>query len=123
MALANALIHCPDHLWETDLWPDEASTGTAPDGRTHGSAPWLLAHHALLVLEYDLSGGYEPWEPPPPFDESTWAAFPNRVFTKPSCSAGSTCSDARARPWIGSPLRWRLARCPTGSVTQARRLS
>ena len=47
----------------------------------HGSAPWFLAYHALLTLDYDLTAEFEPWEPPQPFDENTYA-FPNRMFTK-----------------------------------------
>src|SRR3954468_19184483 len=77
-----ALTDCPDGLWQTDLWPDEAPTGPRPHGGLQGSAPWFLAHHALTCLDYDLSGGFEPWEPPPPFDERQWA-WPTRVFTKP----------------------------------------
>ena len=48
----------------------------------HSSAPWFLAYHALLTLDYDLTAEFEPWEPPRPFDENTYA-FPNRMFTKP----------------------------------------
>ena len=77
-----ALTDCPDDLWQTDLWPDEAPTGPAEYGGLHGSAPWFLAYHALTCLDYDLSGDFEPWEPPQPFDENTWS-FPNRMFTKP----------------------------------------
>ena len=76
-----ALMDCPDELWETDLWPDEATTGPTPHGGLHGSAPWFLAYHALSTLDYDLSAEFEPWEPPQPFDENTYS-FPNRVFTK-----------------------------------------
>ena len=61
--------------------PDEAPTGPTPHGGLHGSAPWFLAYHALLTLDYDLSAEFEPWEPPQPFDENTYA-FPNRMFTK-----------------------------------------
>jgi hypothetical protein len=77
-----ALLDCPDDLWQKDLWPDEAPTGTEPLGGLHGSAPWFLAYHALNCLDYDLSGGFEPWAPPPPFDDHTYT-LPNRVFTKP----------------------------------------
>jgi hypothetical protein len=77
-----ALADCPDELWERDLWPDEAPTGPGPHGGLHGSAPWFLAYHALLCLDYDLTGEFAPWEPPRPFDENTYA-FPNRVFTRP----------------------------------------
>lgn len=76
-----ALTDCPADLWETDLWPDEAPTGPTSQGGLHGSAPWFLGYHTLLTLDYDLSAEFEPWEPPRPFDENTFA-FPNRVFTK-----------------------------------------
>lgn len=76
-----ALADCTDSLWRTDLWPDEAPTGPTPHGGLHGSAPWFLGYHALSCLDYDLTGGLEPWTPPQPFDENTYA-FPNRVFTR-----------------------------------------
>jgi hypothetical protein len=79
--METALTDCPVDLWETDLWPDEAPTGPTPHGGLHGSAPWFLAYHALLTLDYDLGGEFEPWEPPQPFDQNTYA-FPNRMFTK-----------------------------------------
>lgn len=77
-----SLADCPDGLWETDLWPGEAPSRPAPQGGLHGSAPWFLGYHALSCLDYDLSGDFEPWAPPKPFDENTWS-FPNRMFTKP----------------------------------------
>jgi hypothetical protein len=79
--LEAALSDTPDDVWETDLWPDEAPTGPAPGGGLVGSAPWFLAYHALSVLDYDLSGGFEPWEPPKPFDENVWS-LPARVFSR-----------------------------------------
>lgn len=79
--LEAAVRDCPDELWETDLWPDEAPTAPAQYGGLHGSAPWFLAYHALTVLDYDLAGELEPWAPPTPFDDNTWS-FPNRVFTR-----------------------------------------
>jgi hypothetical protein len=79
--LEAAVADCPDELWATDLWPDEAPTAPGPIGGLHGSAPWFLAYHALTTLDYDLSADLEPWGPPPPFGENTWS-FPNRVFTR-----------------------------------------
>ena len=76
-----ALKDCPDDLWETDLWPDEAPTGPTPHGGLHGSAPWFLGYHTLLTLDYDLTAEFEPWQPPRPFDENS-SAYPNRMFTK-----------------------------------------
>ncbi len=73
-----ALADCPQDLWETDLWPDEAPMGPTPHGGLHGSAPWFLAYHALFCLDYDLTGEFEPWEPPPPFDENIYAR-PQRI--------------------------------------------
>src|SRR5271167_1691449 len=74
------ITDCPDSLWEADLWPDEATTGPTSYGGLHGSAPWFLAYHALFTLDYDLTGEFEPWQPPQPFGENSYA-FPNRVFT------------------------------------------
>jgi hypothetical protein len=81
--LGKALAACPDQLWATDLWPDEAPAGPAREGAKglRGSAPWNIAHHALVCLDYDLTGGYELWEPPPPFDEREYAD-PTRLFTR-----------------------------------------
>jgi hypothetical protein len=76
-----ALTDCPEDLWTTDLWPDEAPTAPTPHGGLHGSAPWFLGYHALTTLDYDLSAELEPWAPPPPFDDNTYS-FPNRVFTR-----------------------------------------
>jgi hypothetical protein len=76
-----ALTDCPDELWEADLWPHEAPTGPTPHAGLHGSAPWFLGYHVLLTLDYDLAAELEPWEPPRPFDDNTYA-FPNRVFTR-----------------------------------------
>ena len=76
-----ALADTPDRLWETGLWPDEAPAGPAANGGLVGSAPWFLGYHALTVLDYDLSGGFEAWEPPRPFDENVWS-YPARVFSQ-----------------------------------------
>ena len=77
-----ALTDCTDDLWQTDLWPHEAPTAPTLHGGLHGSAPWCLGYHALSCLDYDLTGGFEPWAPPQPFDDNTYG-FPNRVFTRP----------------------------------------
>ena len=79
--LEAALTDCPDDLWETDLWPDEAPTAPTPHGGLQGSAPWFLVYHSLSTLDYDLAAEFEPWKPPQPLDENTYGS-PNRAFTK-----------------------------------------
>ena len=79
--MAAALTDCPEALWETDLWPGEATTQRVGQGGLHGSAPWFLGYHALSCLDYDLGPDFDRWVPPVPFDDNTFA-LPNRVFTK-----------------------------------------
>ncbi len=81
--LEAAIQDCTDELWETSMW--EVSVKDA-DKDQHGSdghpvtdpvsrhamaqrhsTPWGVAWHALEVLDYDLTGGFAPWSPPPPF--------------------------------------------------------
>ncbi len=48
-----ALTDCPDDLWQTDLWPDEAPTGPAPHGGLHGSAPGSIPQVIEEALRFD----------------------------------------------------------------------
>jgi hypothetical protein len=103
-----ALTDCPEKLWETDLWPNEAPTGPTPHGGLHRSAPWFLAYHALLTLDYDLTAEFEPWEPPQPFDENS-DAFPTVCSPRPSSSGTSiTAEPGCAEHLKGSPRPRRL---------------
>jgi len=105
-----ALTDCPDDLWQTDLWPDEAPTAPTPHGGLHGSAPWFLGYHALLTLDYDLAAEFEPWARPQPF-ETTPTASPTAGSLSPSFSGTSTgAAAASARPLTASPRRWPLGR-------------
>jgi hypothetical protein len=98
--LEAAVLSCPDALWEVDLWPEEAPTAPGPHGGLHGSAPWFLAYHALTCLDYDLTGDFEPWSPPQPFDDNTWS-WPNRVFTNPEVLGYTGYCRERARRTLG----------------------
>ena len=80
--LAEAIRDCPLDLWEADLWADEAPTTTDGRGAIRGSAPWLLAHHALVCMDYDLAGEFERWNPPPPIGDSILGPDPTRVFSR-----------------------------------------
>jgi hypothetical protein len=79
--LEAAIRDCPDQLWGSSMWevpaPDanwdlrgpEGDLVTDPDSRRalvqRWSTPWAVAWHALEVLDYDLTGDFAPWSPPP----------------------------------------------------------
>jgi hypothetical protein len=106
--MAAALTDCPDDLWQTDLWPDEAPPAPAPHGGLHGSAPRFLGYHALNTLDYDRAGEFEPWAPPRPFDDNTYG-FPNRRFSKPELLGYVDWCRGRVRQTVEAPPRsWPL---------------
>ena len=81
--LAAAVRDCTDELWESSMWEVPAdlfgSEPPGPDGEPvtdpaarhalaqRRSTPWSVAWHALECLDYDLTGEFGPWAPPPPF--------------------------------------------------------
>jgi hypothetical protein len=85
--LAVSVGDCPSELWERPMWPVEApgpgfhflkpdwQPVTDPQERAQlskawverRSTPWSVAWHALETFDYDLSGEFVPWMPPPPF--------------------------------------------------------
>jgi hypothetical protein len=70
--LAAAVRDCTDELWETTMWhvpaTDPAQRRTlAQRWVQRWATPWSVAWHALEVLDYDLTGEFGPWAPPPPF--------------------------------------------------------
>jgi hypothetical protein len=81
--LAAAVRDCTDELWESSMWKVPAdlfgSEPPGPDGKPvtdpaarnalvqRRSTPWSVAWHALECLDYDLTGEFGPWTPPPPF--------------------------------------------------------
>ncbi len=83
ITLALAVGVCDDDVWQTSMWEvparDPARPLTGPGGGLvtdaaerlalvqRFSTPWSVAWHALEVLDYDLSGEFAPWSPPPPF--------------------------------------------------------
>jgi hypothetical protein len=107
--METAITGCPDTLWETDLWPDEAPTRPGPHGGVMGSAPWFLAYHALSCLDYDLTGGFERWEPPPPFHEHVWG-LSSRVFTAAELLGYVEWCRGRARRTLGALTEGAAAR-------------
>jgi hypothetical protein len=95
--LDSAIRDCTDQLWVSSMWdvpaPDvdwdlrgpEGDLVTDPDSRRElvqrWSTPWAVAWHALEVLDYDLTGDFAPWSPPPLI---TGKAHWRDVFTMPS---------------------------------------
>ncbi len=81
--LAAAVRDCTDELWESSMWevPGDlfGPEPPGPDGKLvtdaaerhalvqRRSTPWSVAWHALECLDYDLTGEFGPWAPPPPF--------------------------------------------------------
>lgn len=79
--LAAAMRDCPDDLWASRMWAVPADVfGPAPPGpdrkpvtdpaaRTalaqRRATPWSVAWHALETLDYDLTGAFGAWVPPP----------------------------------------------------------
>ena len=98
--MAAAVNECPDHLWESSMWWVDVTeiVGEARDARGNPvndpelrsalvqrwSAPWSVAWHALEVLDYDLAGELQAWEPPAPFAGNPhWLTFTSRpAWTK-----------------------------------------
>jgi len=81
--LVAAVRDCTDELWETSMWEvvvsDPGRELLGPAGKLvtdpakrrallqRWSTPWGVAWHALECLDYDLSGSFAEWAPPPPF--------------------------------------------------------
>ncbi len=85
--LGAAISDCPAELWEAPMWhvanPGPGHPFLGPDWApitdpgqlrilaerwaSRRSTPWSVAWHALETFDYDLSGEFAPWAPPPPF--------------------------------------------------------
>src|SRR5262249_49746334 len=81
--LGGAVRDGRDGVWESSMWEVPADVFGAeppgPDGKPvtdpaarhalaqRRSTPWSVAWHALEVLDYDLTGEFGSWAPPPPF--------------------------------------------------------
>lgn len=90
--LAAAVRDCPVGLWSEPMWHVERSDIVGETRDVDGtlvtdpaqrealvqrwSTPWSVAWHALEVLDYDLAGGSDGWEPPQPFRGNPhWRTF------------------------------------------------
>jgi hypothetical protein len=62
--LRDALIDCPDDLWERRLWEDQPDQWVAAGF----SSFWYIGYHTLFWLDLYLTGAEEGFAPPAPFD-------------------------------------------------------
>jgi hypothetical protein len=81
--MAAAVRDCADEPWGSAMWEVPGDLfglePAGPDGKPvtdsaartalvqRRSTPWSVAWHALECLDYDLTGEFGPWAPPPPF--------------------------------------------------------
>ncbi len=63
-SFGDALRHCPDELWEENLWADQPGQWVADGFSTF----WYLGYHTLFWLDLYLTGAEEGFTPPEPFD-------------------------------------------------------
>ncbi len=80
--LDNALVACPDSLWNERLWPDPPPPQFPP----RFAEFWYVTFHALVWLDLYLSGvPEEEFAPPAPFAQGeldSVAASPERPYTR-----------------------------------------
>ncbi|GHO68272.1 hypothetical protein KSC_071640 [Ktedonobacter sp. SOSP1-52] len=73
--LENALVACPDTLWQEHLWIDS-------EGPEYGTF-WDITYHTLSWLDLYLTGcSVEEFTPPAPFKKSSDDAIPKQPYTR-----------------------------------------
>ncbi|HEY7357202.1 MAG TPA: DinB family protein [Ktedonobacterales bacterium] len=80
--LENALVACPDSLWQKRLW----RTSAPPEFPPQFAEFWYVTYHTLVWLDLYLSGvPEEEFAPPAPFAQGVLdsvEAAPERPYTK-----------------------------------------
>lgn len=159
--LATAVRDCPDRLWETPMWetpplpPDHQfldanwAPVTDPGERAslaarwleRRSAPWSVAWHTLEALDYDLTGEFGPWAPPPPFAghphwrdlprlDAAWSqagvlGYIEHCRRRATETFAAMTDESAARPlppahrYHGQPHAWLLAGLPSHTAEHA----
>jgi len=73
--LENALVACPDTLWQEHLWIDS-------EGPHYGTV-WDITSHTLYWLDLYLTGGtVEAFTPPAPFKKRSDDVTPTQPYTR-----------------------------------------
>lgn len=105
--LEQAMVACPDTLWDERVWPD------APEEPESGGSGrfWAVAYHTLFWLDAYLSGSVEAYTPPAPFalDEGDRAATRTEPYAK-----------AQLRAWLATLRQQAHARLAALTDEQAR---
>jgi hypothetical protein len=79
--LENALLACPDTLWNRRLWSEDSDPSLPPEY----AAFWCVTHHTLFWLDFYLTGSLEEFAPPTPFTPDGPApsrVLPEQPYTK-----------------------------------------
>lgn len=74
--LENALLACPDAHWHERLWGDPSD----PSLPTGFASFWYVTSHTLFWLDLYLTGSFEGFAPPAPFNPND--DLPERPYTR-----------------------------------------
>ena len=74
--LENALLACPDALWQGRLWGDPRDPSLPPGFASF----WYVTSHTLFWLDLYLTGSPEGFAPPAPFNPDD--DLPERPYTR-----------------------------------------
>jgi hypothetical protein len=117
--LDNAVGECPDELWQSRLWSNEAM----PDFFLPEF--WYIVYHTLFWLDLYLTGAEEGFAPPAPFllvEQNEDGPLPEQPYTKAELLGYLDLCRARCRATIEAltdETANRLCRFPWGEVTFA----
>ena len=74
--LEDALLACPDTLWHGRLWGDPSDPSLPPGFASF----WYVTSHTLFWLDLYLTGSFEGFAPPAPFNPDD--DLPERPYTR-----------------------------------------
>ncbi len=115
--LGNALVDCPDELWEKRIWGDQLDQWV----ETGFSAFWRLGYHALFWLDLYLTGAEEGFTPPAPFDlvEMDPNGVPPRTYSRQELLDYLAYCRQKCQETLGAltiEQAYRLCRFPWGEL-------
>jgi hypothetical protein len=94
--LENALMACPEELWQAHLWRER-------EGGSEFTEFWYVAYHAIFWLDYYCSESAQDFTPPPPFTISELdmdGVLPERIYTKAELQSYLAYARAKCRSRI-----------------------